>query len=79
MWHTTQHAVCLAGASLPIGQQAHVIPIQRALHKVLDLSIYMRNLHMDELHPIADRVAQHLEIILETFPTNQKSAHGIYD
>jgi len=33
------------------------------------------------LHPIADRVApwQHLENISQTFPTNQKSAHGIYD
>jgi len=31
------------------------------------------------LQPIADRVAQHLEIICKTFPTNQSSAHGIYD
>jgi len=27
----------------------------------------------------ADRVAQHLEIISKTFPTNQNSAHRIYD
>jgi len=27
----------------------------------------------------ADRVAQHFEIISETFPTNQNSAHRIYD
>jgi len=31
------------------------------------------------VHPIADRVAQHPESISETFPTNQNSAHGIYD
>jgi len=31
------------------------------------------------VQPIADRVAQHLEIISKTFPTNQDSAHGIYD
>jgi len=31
------------------------------------------------VQPIADRVAQHLEIISQTFPTNQNSAHGIYD
>ena len=31
------------------------------------------------IQPIADRVAQHLEIISEIFPTNQNSAHGIYD
>jgi len=32
-----------------------------------------------EVQPIAARVAQHLEIISEPFPTNQNSAHGIYD
>jgi len=32
-----------------------------------------------EVLPIADRVALNLEIISETFSTNQKSAHGIYD
>ena len=31
------------------------------------------------VQPSADRVAQHLEIISKTFPTNQNSAHGIYD
>ena len=31
------------------------------------------------IQPIADRVAQHLKIISKTFPTNQNSAHGIYD
>jgi len=31
------------------------------------------------IQPIADRVAQHLEIISKTFPANQNSAHGIYD
>jgi len=31
------------------------------------------------LQPIADRVAQHLEIISKKFPTNQNSAHAIYD
>jgi len=31
------------------------------------------------IQPIADRVAQHLEFISQTFPTNQNSAHGIYD
>ena len=31
------------------------------------------------LRPIADRVANHLEIISKTFPTNQNSAHGMYD
>ena len=31
------------------------------------------------VHPIADRVAQHPESMSETFPTNQNSAHGIYD
>jgi len=31
------------------------------------------------LQPIADRVAQHLEIISKTFPMNQNSARGIYD
>ena len=31
------------------------------------------------LQPIADRVAQHPEIISKTFPTNQNSARGIYD
>ena len=29
--------------------------------------------------PIADREAQHLEILSKTFPTNQNSAYGIYD
>jgi len=33
----------------------------------------------NELHPNADRVAQHLEILSKTCPTNQNSAHGIYD
>ena len=32
-----------------------------------------------EVQPIADKVAQHLEIISMTFSTNQNSAHGIYD
>ena len=31
------------------------------------------------IQPIADRVAKNLEIISETFSTNQPSAHGIYD
>jgi len=31
------------------------------------------------IQPIADRVPQHLEMISKTFPTNQNSAHGIYD
>ena len=31
------------------------------------------------MQPIADRVAPHLEMISKTFPTNQNSAHGIYD
>jgi len=31
------------------------------------------------IQPIADRVALYLEIISTTFPTNQNSAHGIYD
>jgi len=31
------------------------------------------------LKPFADRVAQHLESISKTVPTNQNSAHGIYD
>jgi len=38
--------------------------------------------HVDascHIQPIADRMAQHLEIISKTFPTNQNSAHGIYD
>ena len=36
---------------------------------------------MDSLYiqPIADRVAQNLEIISETFSTYQTSAHGTYD
>jgi len=32
-----------------------------------------------EVLPIADRVAKNLEIISETSPTNQNSAHGNYD
>jgi len=32
-----------------------------------------------KVQPIADRVAQHIEIISKTFPPNQNSAHGIYD
>jgi len=31
------------------------------------------------IQPIADRVAQDLEIISKTFLTNQNSAQGIYD
>jgi len=31
------------------------------------------------VQPIADRVAQNLEIMSKTFSTNQNSAHGIYD
>ena len=31
------------------------------------------------VQPIADRMAQNLEIISKTFSTNQNSAHGIYD
>ena len=31
------------------------------------------------VQPIADRVAQNLEIISETFSTNQNSVHGMYD
>jgi len=31
------------------------------------------------IQPIADRSAQHLEIISKTIPTNQNSADGIYD
>jgi len=31
------------------------------------------------VQPIADRVAQNLEIIFKTFLTNQNSAHGIYE
>jgi len=31
------------------------------------------------IQPIADRVAQNLEIISKTFSTNQNSTHGIYD
>jgi len=31
------------------------------------------------VQPIANRAAQHLEIISKTFPTNQNSAHEIYD
>jgi len=31
------------------------------------------------IQPIADRVAQHLESISKTFPTNHNSTHGIYD
>ena len=40
------------------------------------------NQHREQLfviQPIADRVAQNLEIISRTFSTNQNSAHGIYD
>ena len=33
----------------------------------------------DDLQPIADKEAQHLEIISKTFLTNQNSVHGIYD
>jgi len=32
-----------------------------------------------KIQTIADRVAQHLEILFKTFPTNQNSAHRIYD
>jgi len=31
------------------------------------------------VQPIADRVAQNLEIISKRFPTDQNSAHGIDD
>jgi len=31
------------------------------------------------VQPIADRVAQHLEIVSKTFPTHQNTAQGIYD
>ena len=31
------------------------------------------------IQPIAERVAQNLEIVSKTFSTNQNSAHGIYD
>ena len=31
------------------------------------------------VQPIADRVAQNFEIVPKTFPTNQNSAHGIYN
>jgi len=31
------------------------------------------------VQPIADRVAKNLEIISETFSTDQNSAHGIFD
>jgi len=31
------------------------------------------------IQPIADRVVQNLEIISDTFSTNQTSTHGIYD
>jgi len=30
-----------------------------------------------DVQPIADWVAQHLEILSKTFPTKQNSAHGI--
>ena len=33
----------------------------------------------EKVQPIEDSVAQHLEMISETFPTKQNSAHGIYD
>ena len=36
-------------------------------------------MHALYIQPIADRVAQNLEIISKTFPTNQNSAHGTYD
>ena len=36
-------------------------------------------LYHDVVQPIADRVAQHLEITSKTFSTNQNSAHGIYE
>ena len=32
-----------------------------------------------DVQPVADMVTQHLEIISKSFPTNQNSAHGIYD
>ena len=38
-----------------------------------------RAMNHDHLQPIADRVAQNLEIISQTFSTKQNFAHGIYD
>ena len=38
---------------------------------------YVRCIHI--VQPIADRVVQNLEIISKQIPTNQNSAHGIYD
>jgi len=35
--------------------------------------------YTSDIQPIADRVAQNLEIISKTFSSHQNSAHGIYD
>jgi len=40
---------------------------------------FVRSYHATLLQPIANRVAQKLEIISKTFFMNQTSAYGIYD
>jgi len=58
-----------------------VTPTMRPPHLALDL--FLEPLPPVYLYlwiqPIADRVAQNLEIISNFFSTNQNSAHGIYD
>jgi len=49
------------------------------IYVYMHIHIYTCMLHNAHVQPIADRVALNLEIIFKTFPTNQNSAHGIYD
>ena len=53
--------------------------IDTCIYDVTWLTLYLlREVHI-YIQPIVYRVAQHLEIVSKTFPTNQYSAHGIYD
>jgi len=52
--------------------------ISRA-NKSADL-LFKNNLRgLAGIQPIADRVAKNLEMISQTFPTEQNSAHGIHE
>jgi len=54
----------------------YVLPKMHLLRPVVICVLYGIYVYVQ---PIADRVAQNLEMIFKTFSTNQNSAHGIYE
>jgi len=76
---TTESVISLNERAMPChatNKPSPYIHIHPYIYIYIPIYIYDDECAM--IQPIPDRVAQNLEIISKTFPTNQNSAHGIY-